>query len=93
MAASKSENKTTKGKASQKSSRVRKRTTGGSTKLNKRIGALLARVETQFDEGSVRASLADYIRLLQMQRECEEQEPRNVEVKWIDSSEADQSNG
>jgi hypothetical protein len=35
-------------------------------------------------EGGFKASLADYIRLIQLQKELEEDEPRDIEVKWVD---------
>ncbi len=93
MAASKEQEKTTKGRASQKKSGGRKRSVSGNALVKERIAALLAQVESQVDKGNMRASLTDYIRLLQMQRECDEQEPRSVEVKWIEPTEADQSGG
>ena len=90
MAASKEE-KTIKGRASQKKSNGRKKNTGSNAEMKTRIAFLLEKVECQVNDGNMKASLTDYIRLLQMHRECEDQAPRNIEVKWIEPVEADQS--
>ena len=56
-----------------------------------RLARALEKVEHQFVLGDMKASVTDYIRLLQMQRECEDDQPRNVEVSWIEPPQPEQS--
>jgi hypothetical protein len=44
---------------------------------------LLAKVEDKL-HGDVKASLGDYIRLIQLQKELEEDEVREIKVTWVD---------
>jgi hypothetical protein len=41
-------------------------------------------VERKIGKGDVKATLGDYIRLVQLQKELEEDEPKEIEVRWID---------
>ncbi len=41
-------------------------------------------VEKRLGEGDVKASLGDYIRLVQLQQELEEEEPKDITVTWVD---------
>ena len=60
------------------------------SKLKDRIGRILRDMEAQLDFRSRKASLADYIRLIQLQRELEEEEqPREIIVTWRDPVESD----
>ena len=45
---------------------------------------MLARVEQRLGEGDVKATLGDYIRLVQLQKELEDEEPGEITVKWVD---------
>jgi hypothetical protein len=51
-----------------------------------RIHKLLTDIESRFESDSGKASVADYIRLLQLERELEEEdkEPREIRVTWVD---------
>jgi hypothetical protein len=53
------------------------------------VDDLLAKVELKLSEGDVKASLGDYIRLVQLQKELEEEEPREIRVTWIEPEETD----
>ena len=53
-----------------------------------RIATLLSRIEQQFDANTAKVTLADFIRLIQLQRELEkEEQPAEVIVTWRDVSE------
>jgi signal recognition particle GTPase len=45
---------------------------------------LIEKVEQKLGEGDVKASLADYIRLVQLQRELELEEPKEITVRWVE---------
>jgi len=48
----------------------------------------LSAVQTKFKKGELKPTLGDYIRLMQLRRELEENEPKNIEVKWVDPEKA-----
>jgi hypothetical protein len=52
------------------------------------IDRLISTVETKLDSSGTKISVADYIRLLQMKKELEDDElPQKVEVRWVESEE------
>ncbi len=52
------------------------------------ITALLSRIEQQLDSENTKVTLADFIRLIHLQRELEQEEqPAEVIVTWRDRSE------
>ena len=51
---------------------------------SKVVGELLAKVEQKLGKADVKATLGDYIRLLQLQRELEQEEPKEIKVTWVD---------
>jgi DNA polymerase III sliding clamp (beta) subunit (PCNA family) len=61
----------------------------GTTKSRKDlITSLLSRIEKQLDTQKTRVTLTDFIRLIQLQRELEQEEqPAEVIVTWKDLSE------
>lgn len=49
------------------------------------ISSLLTRIEGQIDSAATKVTLADFIRLIQLQRELEQEEqPAEVIVTWKD---------
>ena len=48
------------------------------------VEKLLKNVEKKLGGEDVKATLGDYIRLVQLQQELEEDEPRDIMVKWVD---------
>jgi len=63
-----------------------KRKLKGSRK--ERIAQLLENIEEQLDIGEMRITLADFIRLTQLERELEqEDEPKEIVVTWKDPPE------
>ena len=59
----------------------------------KQLAVVLQKVEEQLGKSEFKATVADYIRLLQIQKEFETAKPRNIEVTWVESlKEAESSN-
>ena len=48
------------------------------------VKKLLKNVEKKLGGEDVKATLGDYIRLVQLQQELEEEEPRDITVTWVD---------
>jgi hypothetical protein len=48
------------------------------------VEELIEKFEKKLGDSDVKATLGDYIRLLQLRRELDEEEPREIEVKWVD---------
>jgi hypothetical protein len=48
------------------------------------VEQMLAKVEQRLSEGDVKATLGDYIRLVQLQKELEDEEPGEITVTWVD---------
>jgi hypothetical protein len=62
-----------------------KTATSGSKTTAKRIGEVLKYVEGQLGEKKFKATVTDYIRLLQIYKEFEKESPKNIEVTWIEA--------
>jgi hypothetical protein len=50
------------------------------------VSKLLEKVEKELDT-SVKASLGEYIRLVQLQKDLEEEEVREIKVTWVEPEE------
>jgi hypothetical protein len=48
------------------------------------IRRLIEKIEQQLSVVDAKGSVADYIKLLQIQKELEEKRIRRIEVKWVD---------
>ena len=48
------------------------------------VQKLLKNVEKKLGGEDVKATLGDYIRLVQLQQDLEEEEPKDVKVTWVD---------
>jgi hypothetical protein len=48
------------------------------------VEQMLQRVEQKLGTGDVKATLADYIRLVQLQKGLEDEEPGEITVTWVD---------
>jgi hypothetical protein len=48
------------------------------------VKKLLKNVEKKLGGEDVKATLGDYIRLMQLQKELEDEEPRDITVTWVD---------
>lgn len=57
-----------------------------------KIAKLLKKVEERLEEDTSRASLGDFIRLVQLERElADEETPREIRVRWVESPMASES--
>jgi hypothetical protein len=57
------------------------------------ISRVIAAVETQLEQAKFKATIADYIRLLQIEREYAKDKPRDIEVTWVESVDEKKSSG
>jgi hypothetical protein len=48
------------------------------------VEKLLKNVEKKLGSKDAKATLADYIRLVQLQQELEEEEPKDITVTWVE---------
>ena len=48
------------------------------------VRQMLKNVEEKLSKEDAKATLADYIRLVQLKKELEEDEPREIRVTWIE---------
>jgi hypothetical protein len=46
------------------------------------------KVEEKLEAVAVKGTLADYVRLLQLEKELDEEEPREIKVQWVEPSKA-----
>jgi len=51
------------------------------------VNKLLERIEQKLQGSELKANIGDFIRLLQLQKEFEEEQPREITVTWIEPSE------
>jgi hypothetical protein len=46
-------------------------------------------IETKLDSNELKATIGDFIRLLQIEKELEVERPRDIKVTWVESSQAE----
>ncbi len=80
--------KTRKKQAARKSGSGSKRSErrGGKSK-GELVSKLLKSVHEKLDTQDGKATVSDFIRLLQLQKEMEEEQPREITVTWVESGE------
>lgn len=59
----------------------------GRGKRTEAVRALIAIVEKKIKDGEMKPTLGDYIKLVQMQKDIEEEQPRDIQVTWVDPKE------
>jgi len=74
----------TTGGVGPKSGTGRSKSAGSQSEL---VKELLKKVEEKLGSGEVKATLGDYIRLVQLQKELDEEEPREIHVTWVEPAE------
>jgi hypothetical protein len=55
------------------------------------VRVLREQVEQKLTKEGVNASLGDYIRLVQLQKELEEEQPREIKVTWVEPEGTEES--
>ena len=73
-----------RGIEAQWSKQQQKKKTAGSRAKARVVKRLLRRLEQKLSDEEVKATLGDYIRLVQFERELEEDEPREIKVTWVE---------
>jgi hypothetical protein len=48
------------------------------------VEKLLKQMEAKLADSGIKVTLADYIRLVQLKKELEEDEPKEIRVTWVD---------
>jgi hypothetical protein len=56
------------------------------------VEELILKVEQRLGGDDVKATVADYIRLVELQKELEEDQVRDIEVRWVDPEDTRQDN-
>ena len=51
------------------------------------VKSLLKNVEEKLKGKDAKATLGDYIRLVQLQKELDEEQPREIKVTWVEAEE------
>jgi hypothetical protein len=49
------------------------------------VNKIIQNLEQKMSGGEVKATLGDYIRLLQLQKEMNEEQPTEITVTWVDA--------
>jgi hypothetical protein len=55
------------------------------------VRTLIENVEKKLSEDAGKASVGDYIRLVQLQKELEEEQPKEIKVTWVEPEETSDS--
>ncbi len=80
-----------KGDIAKTGARPRRRGGAKSNRQAEVVSQLLETVESKLTEGEVKPTVGDFIRLLQLQKELEEGEVREVTVEWLGKPETEES--
>lgn len=49
------------------------------------VRRLIEKVENQLDGAEAKGSIADFVKLLQLQKDLEDKRVRRIEVKWVNT--------
>jgi hypothetical protein len=65
-----------------------RRASGRQSRYKRRaISRLIKRIEKKLESDVAKATVADFVRLLQLQKELEEETPKEIKVTWVEPSE------
>ena len=53
----------------------------------RRLDELIRKVESKLEDREFKASVSDFVRLLQLRKEIEEERPKEITVTWVEPSE------
>ena len=74
----------TKGEAKSKSETVTKTGAGGQARA---VKSMLTKIETKMQGDKMKATLGDYIRLVQLHKELDDESPKEIRVTWVEPAE------
>ena len=57
------------------------------------VDKAIQRIEEKLGSSDVKATFADFIRLLQLQKELQTDQPKEIKVTWIDPNETESASG
>lgn len=77
------QNKETNGKERNRRKEGSHREEGQKKKLQV-VSELIEKVEGKLEQGELKATLADYVRLVQLQQDLEEGEAKEIKVTWVE---------
>ena len=86
-------------KAGSKSARERGETEGrdgdeaGAGGQAKAVKSMLTKIETKMDGDQMKATLGDYIRLVQLHKELDDESPKEIRVTWVEPAEGIRERG
>lgn len=74
-----------KGRRTNQSAVVERRPKDSAVLIRKAI----QNIESKIDTNELKATIGDFIRLLQMEKEIEVEQPRDIKVTWVETSQAE----
>jgi len=57
------------------------------------VNKMLQSFEEKLEKKELKGTLGDFIRLLQLEKELEDEQPKEIEVRWVEPSEPASANG
>lgn len=51
------------------------------------ISRVIAKIEDKLESDDLKPSVGDFIRLLQLEKELDEEQPKEIKVSWVESEE------
>ena len=57
------------------------------------VDKAIQRIEEKLGSSDVKATFADFIRLLQLEKELQTDQPKEIKVTWIDPNETESASG
>lgn len=57
------------------------------------VGAVIKQIEARLDKDELKPTVGDLIRLIQLEKELENEQPRKVTVSWVDHPEGEKASG
>jgi len=57
------------------------------------VNRMIQSFEEKLEKKELKGTLGDFIRLLQLEKELEDEQPKEIEVRWVEPSEPGNANG
>jgi len=57
------------------------------------VNKMIQSFEEKLEKKELKGTLGDFIRLLQLEKELEDEQPKEIEVRWVEPSEPVSANG
>jgi len=56
------------------------------------VSKVIEKIEQKLESGEMKPTVGDFIRLLQLEKELTEEQPREIKVSWVEPGEKDEDN-